>query len=569
MIAPPDPTNANAVAGPSRLPASGAAAAGAPVPPASGAAAPPPPSTSTAAPGAEAGGQGEAAARARPAARRADGPLIVKTVVAADGVREVPSAFEHCEVEDLITLISSMLDRLIEHNDRIPLTPNSLTRFHSRAPPNISVKDYLIRIARYTNVEPCCLLILLPYVDKVCARLNTFTVSSLTVHRFIIAAVSVGSKALSDAFCTNGRYARVGGVSIVEMNLLEKEFCEALDWRLTTSGPVLAHYYSSLVRSHPRYRLSDAPLPVPPTPPPIDVPPFFSPSPQDARLAPVSPSVAFAGTGLAMDVDTDSSSAPAAAPAPPVTSDAPVPMSTDPAPVDRPSPSSPPSPPPQTTSAQPNSGAYSSSVSPSSNSSFSRSASTSAFASLAPSPERSPERNLPRGRPPPSASTSSPFPPGPPLIPPSFSRLSSTSTSSGLASHLPSPARPSHAPPPPGADGVGPVLAGANAALSPRFARTLNGATGPPPPSAGTASPAKRGRGRSNSSSGGGGGGGAGSPPLRGAGGDADPRARFQPSPRLSVVGGGATAPESAMAAATAGGGGGYFGTSGGGGGGV
>ena len=158
-----------------------------------------------------------------------------------------------------------MLERLISHNDRIPLTPTSLTRFHSRAPPSINVPDYLLRIARYTNVESAVLLSLLPYVDKVCARLPTFTVSSLTVHRyvlvsslsfsrgsalaeprrrvglipwrwfsrFVIAGVSVGSKALSDSFCTNGRYARVGGVSVAEMNLLEKEFCEAIDWRLT------------------------------------------------------------------------------------------------------------------------------------------------------------------------------------------------------------------------------------------------------------------------------------------------------------------------------------------------
>lgn len=130
-------------------------------------------------------------------------------------------------------VVASMLDRLIAHNDRIPLTSGALTRFHSRAPPTINVLSYLLRIARYTNVEPCCLLILLPYVDKVCARLPSFTISSLTVHRFVIAGVSVGSKALSDAFCTNGRYARVGGVSIAEMNLLEKEFCEAIDWRLT------------------------------------------------------------------------------------------------------------------------------------------------------------------------------------------------------------------------------------------------------------------------------------------------------------------------------------------------
>lgn len=129
-----------------------------------------------------------------------------------------------------------MLDRLIAHNDRIPLTPTSLTRFHSRAPPTINIVDYLTRIERYTNVEAAVLLILLPYVDKVCSRWTTFTVNSLSVHRFVIAGVSVGSKALSDSFCTNGRYARVGGVSLAEMCLLEKEFCEAIDWRLTVSS---------------------------------------------------------------------------------------------------------------------------------------------------------------------------------------------------------------------------------------------------------------------------------------------------------------------------------------------
>ncbi|GAA5820332.1 hypothetical protein JCM10212_002767 [Sporobolomyces blumeae] len=259
-----DPTNANAVPGSSRHPY-GSTPSDSATQASTGLAPPPPPTLPRVDPSASASTTtSKPTAATTPAPRRrADGPVIVPTVVAQDGVRQVPQLFEHCQVEDLIALIASMLDRLIEHNDRIPLTPTSLTRFHSRAPPSIGVRDYLLRIARYTNVEPCCLLILLPYVDKVCARMNTFTISSLTVHRFIIAAVSVGSKALSDAFCTNGRYARVGGVSVVEMNLLEKEFCEAIDWRLTTSGAVLAHYYTSLVRSHPSYRLSTAPIPDP------------------------------------------------------------------------------------------------------------------------------------------------------------------------------------------------------------------------------------------------------------------------------------------------------------------
>lgn len=41
----------------------------------------------------------------------------------------------------------------MEHNDQVVLTPSALTRFHSRAPPGISVLDYLNRIVKYTNLE--------------------------------------------------------------------------------------------------------------------------------------------------------------------------------------------------------------------------------------------------------------------------------------------------------------------------------------------------------------------------------------------------------------------------------
>lgn len=79
------------------------------------------------------------------------------------------------------------------------------------------------------------LLLLLYYIDRICACLQHFTVSSLTVHRFILASVTVASKAFCDAFATNPQFARVGGVSLVELNLLEKEFLAVLDWRLAVS----------------------------------------------------------------------------------------------------------------------------------------------------------------------------------------------------------------------------------------------------------------------------------------------------------------------------------------------
>lgn len=214
--------------------------------------------------------------------RRAAGPLIVPTQVTADGIRVVPQQFENCQLDDLITLIGAFLSLYVDspeitadsalgvysldarpvdrtqrpdstHDklvDEVPLARAAQYHRQGLPPPNSQVhqrravlpldspslcrqRSVLPRVARFTpatfETDPSAPL------WTACARITSFTISSLTVHRFIIAAISVGSKALSDAFCTNGRYARVGGISVVEMNLLEKEFCEALDWRLTVS----------------------------------------------------------------------------------------------------------------------------------------------------------------------------------------------------------------------------------------------------------------------------------------------------------------------------------------------
>ncbi|EGG03587.1 uncharacterized protein MELLADRAFT_117271 [Melampsora larici-populina 98AG31] len=180
---------------------------------------------------------------------------IIHTRITNQGLKEVPSKFERCETDDLIELIGSMLDRLISHNDRIPLTSSSLTRFHSRSPPSITIQDYLKRILIYTNVEPICLLSILPYIDRICEKLSNFTICSLTVHRFCITSVTVCCKFLCDSFFANSRYAKVGGIGLIEMNLLEREFLIGIDYTLVTTGEVLNRYYLSLVQSHPSYAL--------------------------------------------------------------------------------------------------------------------------------------------------------------------------------------------------------------------------------------------------------------------------------------------------------------------------
>ncbi|TBU43637.1 cyclin-domain-containing protein [Dichomitus squalens] len=163
---------------------------------------------------------------------------------------ELPAAFEDVDVDILARLIADMMERLMAHNDQIPLSPKSLTRFHSRSAPGISVLDYLRRIIKFTKAERSCLLITLHYIDQISVRMPVFVLSSLTCHRFVITSICVSSKCLCDAFHSNSVYAKVGGIPVTELNVLEREFLRMIDWNLTCTREVLQEYYVNLVRTY-------------------------------------------------------------------------------------------------------------------------------------------------------------------------------------------------------------------------------------------------------------------------------------------------------------------------------
>nr|ODN86672.1 alternative cyclin Pho80 [Cryptococcus depauperatus CBS 7841] len=172
---------------------------------------------------------------------------------------QLPWAFFECHTDILVELLAHMLELLIRHNDQVVLTQDALTRFHSRAAPAISVNDYLARIVKYTNCEKIPLLSLLSYIDITCLNLPSFTLSSLTVHRFLIASICAGSKAQCDVFCTNTHYAKVGGIKTAELNALERELLKVTEWDLCCRAETLQKYYTSLIRSHGGYTQAPAP----------------------------------------------------------------------------------------------------------------------------------------------------------------------------------------------------------------------------------------------------------------------------------------------------------------------
>ncbi|TKA25518.1 hypothetical protein B0A50_05379 [Salinomyces thailandicus] len=159
----------------------------------------------------------------------------------------MPREYWTCSPKDLGVLIANMLMELIRLNDQIPLRDGRLTRFHSRAPPGISVSDYLQRLIQHATLSPPIMLSMVYYIDRLCALYPAFTINSLTVHRFLITAATVAAKGLSDSFWTNPTYARIGGIPVSELATLEMELLQRVQWKIVPKPEVLVEYYRSLV----------------------------------------------------------------------------------------------------------------------------------------------------------------------------------------------------------------------------------------------------------------------------------------------------------------------------------
>lgn len=158
--------------------------------------------------------------------------------------KRLPKEFMDCSLDDLINLISRMLKLLITLNDKnVPQSISHpqekssssnrvLTRYHSRTPPGISTHTYLSRLTKFNNFTSATLLTTIYYIDLLSHHYQPFfTLNSWTVHRFLLVATMLSQKLMEDFFYTNDHYAKVGGVAVGELNCLELDFLNRVDWK--------------------------------------------------------------------------------------------------------------------------------------------------------------------------------------------------------------------------------------------------------------------------------------------------------------------------------------------------
>ncbi|KAG6507043.1 cyclin-P4-1-like [Zingiber officinale] len=156
-------------------------------------------------------------------------------------------------VPSMVLVLSSLLERVVERNDAAvavglrPL-PDRTAAFHSVRKPDISARCYLERIFRYANCSPSCYAVAYIYLLRFLHRHPAVALHSLNLHRFLIAAVLAAVKFTEDIHYNNAYFAKLGGISLIEMNYLEVDFLFGLGFELNVTPATFSSYCSILQR---------------------------------------------------------------------------------------------------------------------------------------------------------------------------------------------------------------------------------------------------------------------------------------------------------------------------------
>mmetsp|Transcript_22711 Transcript_22711/g.31133 ORF Transcript_22711/g.31133 Transcript_22711/m.31133 type:complete len:740 (-) Transcript_22711:255-2474(-) len=121
-------------------------------------------------------------------------------------------------------------------------------KFQSSQAPDVTVSGYLVRIQKHSKCSDACFLLALIYIDRLALN-KGLKLTVLNIHRLLITCIMVAAKFHDDLFYNNDFYAKLGGLSLTELNKLELELLKLLDFSLFVAVPVFDAYSNLANRS--------------------------------------------------------------------------------------------------------------------------------------------------------------------------------------------------------------------------------------------------------------------------------------------------------------------------------
>ena len=149
-----------------------------------------------------------------------------------------------------IEIISDLLNNICEGNkDKSQLVNIKIKPFMTMNIPTMSIRDYLLRLAKFANINESTIILILIYIDRIC-KINNFNLNFRNIYKLIISSMIIAIKYNEDHFYSKEVYAKLGGVTMKELNYLEFQFLILIKFSLFVEKDLFDNYYDNLIGIH-------------------------------------------------------------------------------------------------------------------------------------------------------------------------------------------------------------------------------------------------------------------------------------------------------------------------------
>ena len=152
----------------------------------------------------------------------------------------------------LINMISDLLNNICEENNSIEINNNNISinkkikLFMLKKIPSITIKDYLLRLSKYSKISESTLIFILIYIDRLCQK-HKFKITFFNIYKFILISMVLAVKYNEDDFYSSEFYAKLGGITKVELNYMEYEFINLINFNLFIKEELYFKYHDLLL----------------------------------------------------------------------------------------------------------------------------------------------------------------------------------------------------------------------------------------------------------------------------------------------------------------------------------
>ena len=147
----------------------------------------------------------------------------------------------------MIEIISDLLINICEENKvKSDNINKNIKPFMTESIPSLSIKDYLTRLSQFTKINESTIILILIYIDRI-GKINKFVLTYRNIYKLILASMVIAIKYNEDNFYSSEVYAKLGGLSVPELNYLEFQFLILIKFSLFIEKDLFNKYYYNLL----------------------------------------------------------------------------------------------------------------------------------------------------------------------------------------------------------------------------------------------------------------------------------------------------------------------------------